>query len=212
MYLLWLLNNLNTWRASAVLHTVGLSAFVSELCQSRSQWLLQRNLILICWNRQANPPGCRGPNDAAHPCSSTAVIQPDLHTPHPPSLGYTYRGIEVGLGCSGLKFLKPPETLLVCWYSMSSSGVPLELRFGSWCAQQLLLWTVMSLVNKELPSCPEWEAGAGQWSPPVPMGNTSNPWHASKAILAQSCGERCFFACFFALKSMCYHFLPTLFL
>lgn len=109
MYLLWLLNNLNTWRASAVLRTVGLSAFVSELCQSRSQWLLQRNLILICWNRQANPPGCRGPDNAAHPCSSTAVIQPDLHTPHPPSLGYTYRGMEVGLGCSGLKIPKAPR-------------------------------------------------------------------------------------------------------
>lgn len=157
MYLLWLLNNLNTPpRALSLVCTVDLSAFVSKLCQSRSQWQLWHNLISICPNRQSNTPGCRGPwQGAVHPYNSarpSAVIQPDLHLTHSAliTLGYTYKGIDVGLRCSGPKLLKPPETLLVCWYLISSTEVPLKLKFCSWHAQELLVLTTLNLVGKYL--------------------------------------------------------------
>ena len=72
MYLLWLLNNLNTQlRASSLLRMVDFTVFVSKPCQSHLQQLLWHELISICPNRQTNTPGCRGPwRGAVHPCSS----------------------------------------------------------------------------------------------------------------------------------------------
>lgn len=74
-----------------MLLTVGfLPAFVSELWQTHSQWLLQHHLI-PSWMRGDHVGagrqihlGAESPEDAARPCSSTARIQPHSHSPHPP--------------------------------------------------------------------------------------------------------------------------------
>lgn len=131
------------------------------------------------------------------------------------TLGYTYKGIDAGLRCSGPKLLKPPETLLVCWYLISKP--PWSWSFAVGMHRSSLSWQCWTwlgsacLVNKRV-SCLPCLGGLG-W----PVVSSHAQWEPLQphSMLVKLCCPVASVASlifsFFLNKSICHPFLFTLF-